>query len=248
MIHWAIFRLPASSWAGRGARLATLAVVGLAVLAACGAKPAPKTQAGHHQAQAGNLIKNSAFEGQASLPWNSSFTAPARGELQLNDSALCLTIEDGGQNNWDAQIRHREMVAEQGHVYTTGLRIWADRPTLVRAKVGMAGPPYKEYWHQMIQVGTSPQEVRGGFVMDGPTDPTIEFALHMGGSLLRDVPLPITICVDDVLLTDPQFTPSQEESTAPLSSVRVNQLGYLPGSPKVAVLVSDATSPLRSRP
>src|SRR5690606_24806575 len=51
-------------------------------------------------------------------------------------------------------------------------------------------------------------------------------------------------CIDDVFMTDPQFTPAPEVAAAPLSAIRLNQVGYFPGGKKVAVLVSDSKVPL----
>jgi endoglucanase len=63
----------------------------------------------------------------------------------VKDGALCLTLDENGKNNWDAQLAHRPMVIEQGHTYTVDFRAWATAPTTDTPKVGMSGPPYTEY-------------------------------------------------------------------------------------------------------
>ncbi len=192
----------------------------------------------------GNLIKNATFESGASLPWMSSFSPPANGELLVKDGAACLTITNGGTNKWDAQVRHREIVAQEGHTYNVSFKIWSDRPTMVGPKVGMSGPPYQEYWNTTVKVSPTPQVVRGGFVHRAADDPTVEFALHMGGNMLRDTELPVTICIDDVYLSDPQYTPPPSAALASVSQVRINQVGYFPGAEKVATLVTESSEPL----
>ncbi|MCH2109584.1 MAG: glycoside hydrolase family 9 protein, partial [Polyangiaceae bacterium] len=186
----------------------------------------------------GNLIKNALFDDGSALPWNSSFTPPANGLARVENGALCLTIQEGGSNNWDAQIRHREMIPQQNHTYNIAFKIWADKPTTVRTKVGMAGPPYREYWSQTTKVTTEPQLVRGGFIMRTPNDPTAEFAIHAGGNMLRDTEVPVTICIDDVYMSDPQYTPPPAAKNRQRSTVRVNQVGYLPTGEKIAAVVS----------
>ncbi len=193
----------------------------------------------------GNLIKNADFEDGTTLPWTSSFTPPANGELEVTSGAACLTIQDGGASPWDAQIRHREMVVQEGHTYNIVMKMWADKPTMVRPKVGMAGPPYTEYWQQAVNLTTTPVEVRGGFVMRTPDDPTVEFAIHMGGNMLRNTQLPVTVCVDDVYMNDPVYVAPPKEVASARPKVRVNQLGYFPGGKKLATLVSDSTEPLQ---
>ncbi len=192
----------------------------------------------------GNLLKNATFENGATLPWTTSFTPPANGSFVVTDGAACVTINEGGSNNWDAQIRHREMVVQEGHTYNVTFKIWADKPTMVRPKVGMAGPPYREYWNQTVKVTTTPQEVRGGFVMQSADDPTVEFAFHMGGAMMRETPAPVTICIDDIYMNDPDFVPPKGEAKIEVSPVRVNQLGYLPGAKKVASVVNSNQQPL----
>src|SRR5690606_14787471 len=64
----------------------------------------------------------------------------------------------------------------------------------------------------------------------------------IGGAMAR-ADLPFTLCIDDVRLDDPEFTPSASSgAAAPVPKVLVNQLGYLPGAPKVATLKSDAAA------
>jgi len=195
----------------------------------------------------GNLVKNALFDGGATLPWTSSFTPPAHGAFRAQQGAACLTIEEGGSNIWDAQIRHREMVVVQEHTYNVAFKIWANQNTLVRAKVGQAGPPYREYWNQTIQVTSTPQLVRGGFVHRAADDPTVEFALHMGGNLMRGVTAPITVCIDEVYLSDPVYVPKADEAVTKATAVRVNQLGYFPGGTKIATVVDPSNAPLAWR-
>ncbi|HXS16677.1 MAG TPA: glycoside hydrolase family 9 protein, partial [Polyangiaceae bacterium] len=115
------------------------------------------------------------------------------------------------------------------------------------SKVGQSGPPYKEYWNQTIQVSTTPKLIRGGFVHRAADDPTVEFALHMGGNMLRGVTLPITVCIDEVYLSDPAYVPKAEETSSQASAVRVNQVGYFPGATKIAAVVDASTAPLAWR-
>jgi endoglucanase len=188
-----------------------------------------------------NLVKNSTFGEGSSLPWLTTFSAPARGGSDVKDGALCLTLEENGKNNWDAQLAHRPLVIEQGHTYTVDFRAWATAPTTIRPKVGMSGPPYSEYWAARLPVTTQPQRFQGQFAMSGPTDQTAEFSFHLAGPLAKTVP--VTICLDDLYLDDPAFQTPPPEKDAAAPKIAVNQLGYLPKLNKVAVLDSDAKEP-----
>jgi endoglucanase len=218
---------------------ATAALLGSAGCHRKGVAAAPAVGPSDAPLVGGDLIKNSSFETASSIPWQTSFTLPASGSARVEDGALCITIDNLGVQPWDAQLRHREMVAVEGHRYTTSFRIWANQPTLSRLKLGKSGPPYSEYWFQDIPLDSEPKQVRYSFTMRGPTDGSVEFAYHLGGRLAKNAKLPLKVCLDDVHLVDPEFTPAPGEQTEPLSRVRVNQVGYFPKGEKIAVWVSE---------
>ena len=189
-----------------------------------------------------NLLKNSDFEDGTSLPWTTSFTTPAKGKATVENGAFCLKIEEAGSNPWDAQVRHREMVIKNGHTYTVRFKAWATKPTKARPKVGMAGPPYAEYWSSTIDIKTTPQRYEGAFVMNGANDPTAELAFHLGGGLAATGG--VTVCLDDIRLEDPEFTAPPPSAQAKLPKVRVNQIGYFPGFVKKAIVKAVPNQPV----
>ena len=189
-----------------------------------------------------NLLKQMDFEDGAMLPWTTSFTAPASGAAEIKDGALCVNVINGGENRWDAQIRHREMVIQKGHHYNLSFKAWASRDTGVAGKVGMSGPPYTDYWSRQLDLTTEHQPFQFEFDMTMPDDATAELALHFGGHMLKGEG-PIEICFDDFVLSDPDFTPPPKAAKVPIPAVRVNQVGYLPGTRKMAALVTNAEEP-----
>src|SRR5262245_38751617 len=185
---------------GTGAR----AVLLLGLLAGCssgssGAAHPLSPKASH------NLLGNATFDDGKSLPWTTSFTAPAAGQAAVKDGEYCVQITDKGAANWDAQFRHREMTIRKGHRYFVRFRARSSQPTSIRPKVGMAGPPYREYFWQEIDLGTAPRVFEYEFTMQQDDDPGAELAFHLGGDLAHSVKPPYTVCVDDVELDDPEF-------------------------------------------
>lgn len=219
-------------------------LVAAACCAACtprGAAPASPAAAAASSATpssqpAGNLLKASTFDDGVSVPWTTSFTAPAAGDAQIDDGHLCVTVEHAGKNNWDAQLRHREMVIQHGHTYSLSFRGWASAATKARPKVGMSGAPYAEYWNATIELDTEPKLYRGAFTMAQADDATAELAFHVGGSM-AGAKVPFQICIDDIRLEDPEFTPPPKlAAAAAVPNVLVNQLGYLPNAAKLATV------------
>ena len=188
-----------------------------------------------------SLLRNATFRDGSSLPWLTSFSSPAKGSTDVQGGALCLTLDDKGKNAWDAQLVQRPLVIQQGHTYTLDFRAWASAPTTIRPKVGMSGPPYTEYWGVRMQVGEQRQRYQGTFTMGGSDDKTAEITFHLAGALAKSVP--VTICIDDLYLSDPGFDAPPPEEARPAPKVAVNQAGYLPKLPKVAVLESSAAEP-----
>jgi endoglucanase len=214
---------------------------GVAPAAAAGATSEPVAGT---DARGGNLLKASTFDDGVSVPWTTSFTAPADGAAQVENGALCVNVTNKGTNNWDAQFRHREMVIQRGHTYSVEFRAWSSAATRARPKVGMSGPPYAEYWNATIDLDTEPKLYKGAFTMGQADDATAEFAFHIGGSMAK-ASLPFKICIDDVRLEDPEFVPAAADAGAgPTPKLLVNQLGYLPGAAKIATLETSATTPL----
>jgi endoglucanase len=191
-----------------------------------------------------NLIANGTFNDGKALPWTNSFSVPAAGRSYVaKDGELCVEVTNTGVNNWDAQLRHREMVIQKGHTYSLSIKAHATAPIRMRAKVGMAGPPYAEYWTDTMDLLTRPQTFVGTFTMERDDDPTAELALHMGGELAAEAPLPFNVCIDDVSLDDPQFVRKEGAKAMPIPNVLVNQTGYLPQLSKIATVKSASKKP-----
>lgn len=225
----------------------------LALLGSCATEPATvpahpvgsanKLTADAPGDPAHNLLEQSSFDAGVMLPWTSSFGGGAKGSVSIVDGALCMHIEEPGAERWDAQVRHRKMVIQKGRTYTLSFKAWASRDTKLSGKVGMSGPPYFDYWTRPLNLTTEPQEFAFEFTMDREDDPTAELAFHAGGRMVQGEG-PIDVCFDDLVLSDPQFTPPPPPEAVVLPDVRVNQLGYVPSFPKVATVLSDAKEPL----
>ena len=187
-------------------------------------------------APGGELLGRSTFDGDRTLPWMPLFLEPAKGDTLVKDGGYCARIDQPGKNAWDVQLRHREMTIEKGHTYSVRYTAWASGPVRVRAQIGMSGPPYTSYWSDVPQVSTSRQTFSGTFTANAANDPTAEFAFHMGDPTAK---APVTVCIDDLHLTDPAFKPVAKAPEVPVPAIRVNQLGYFPKGPKRATWVID---------
>ncbi len=190
-----------------------------------------------------NLVKTASFEKGMRLSWMTSFSAPGTGSARIESGALCVDVKNAGSHPWDAQFRHREMTIQKGHKYSVRLKIGSTDALDLEMKVAMAGPPYRSYWSKVVKLTGAPQVVTADFTMNANDDPTAEFAFHIGGKKAMAL-APYSVCVDSVVLEDPDFVPKAEPAPPPVSNVLANQVGYLPGLAKIAVVKSDSTTPL----
>ncbi len=194
-----------------------------------------------------NLLRNMDFSTGSMLPWITTFTTPTDGAAKVKNGALCVEANVDGTNLWEAQVRHRDMVLQQGHDYVVSFKAWASKDVKLTTQVGMAGPPQTTYWSANLTLAKSPQQFAYKFKMDQPDDPTVEFALHFASNQIKGKGR-VEVCFDDLILSDPAFKlPVLQKSSSSLPRLRVNQVGYIPNFAKWAVLVSDARTPLEFR-
>ncbi|MEM7151724.1 MAG: glycoside hydrolase family 9 protein [Myxococcota bacterium] len=188
-----------------------------------------------------NLIRNSSFSDGSATPWKSSVMGSAQGSARVQDGAFCMQANAAGEVSWDLQLRHRALRLHRGHQYLVEMTATADRPAQIRPKVGMAGPPYTEYWASTLELKPEPQRFAGHFTMRGDDDLQAEFSVHLGGPLAGEGP--VEICIDDIVLADPEFEPPPPPDYMLAPPIRVNQIGYYPGQPKRAIYRTPDTSP-----
>src|SRR5262245_62059767 len=191
------------------------------------------------------LLGNTDFDGGKYIPWTTSFTAPGAGNGYVSKGKFCVDVTNKGSDPWDAQARHREMIIQKGHVYSIKYTAQSTKPIQLKAKIGMSGPPYKEYFADTVDLTTRPQTFVGTLRMEEDDDPTAELAFHFGGSNAGETQAPYTVCLDDIPLDGPKFVKQKKAEEAPLLSVTVNQTGYLPALPKLATVKSASKTPLK---
>ncbi len=202
------------------------------------------TIAGSQPTHGGNILLNANFASGEAFPWLPSFTPPARGQAGVSEGHLCANVESAGVNEWDAQLRQRNLAIKQGHTYWVHFGASSTAPTSIRAKVGASGPPYGEYFSGEVDLTPGRDDTFGGkFTMNGPDDPSAEIVFQFGGRLAK-ASGPSRICLDGVYLEDPDSPGAPGIVTKALPKLRVNGVGYAPAAPKRAMLVSDSPTPL----
>jgi poly(3-hydroxybutyrate) depolymerase len=160
-----------------------------------------------------NLLKSSTLEASAEAVWQRFFVPPARGQSPEIAGAACLRIEAPGVNAWDIQIAQRQLRIQRGRRYTLDFRAWASAPSALRAKLGKQVPPYEEYWANRFTLGPAPRRFRAEVTMGSPDDDQAELAFQLGAGSSK--PGPVSVCVDDVYLSDPAYEAGSAKGAEP---------------------------------
>ena len=189
-----------------------------------------------------NLLWNGTFDGEAIRPWSLVFDSPRLGHRVPAAGELCMRVDSGGSHTFDVVLRQSPLGISGGHHYAFHFRAHATAATRLRARVAGVGAMAPIYWAG--EAKATPETKTFSATFDAAADDEgAELTLELGGELAGAVPL--TVCLDDVGLDDPQFVmPTERAHHKPLPKVRVNQAGYLPGLAKIATVATSETAPL----
>ncbi|MDG4798658.1 glycoside hydrolase family 9 protein [Micromonospora sp. WMMD1082] len=176
-------------------------------------------------------IRNGDFS-DGSSPWFSYGT----NSLGVVDGQLCATVTGGLANPWDAGIGHDALPLIAGAEYTLGFDVTATPGGAVTAVLQLGSEPYTGYYSVTAAATPTQQRVERTFVAPNDDD-RAQLIFQVGGSAEAQ-----TICLDNVSLRGGNPREPYVPDTGP--RVRVNQVGYLPGGPKNATIVTEATEAL----
>ena len=216
------------------ALMLSIALVPAAVRAEGTMSAAASTPAGK------NMVWNGAFDGETLRPWSVMFDSSRFGSAAVTGGELCFKLAEPSIHGVDVVLRQRPIALAKGHHYQIRFKTHATAPTKVRARLSKISVPYTEMWGATVDADATAKTFAGTY--DATTDDdSIELAIELGGPLTGKVPL--TVCLDDVELNDPQFEAPVAQARA-ATTVRVNQVGYLPGFAKIATVATKATGPV----
>ncbi len=183
----------------------------------------------------GNLLKNADFEDGVVSPWTAAVNPPAKGSAAVVDGELCFDVTSGGKNGYDVLVRQRPLELRRHRSYQLRFTAHASAPTKLRPRVSTVSSPSRELWSAVVDVDTQKSTYFTTLKVDDAMEADAEFVVHLGGGLTGTTPL--KVCFDDFGFDDPELK-ATEGAGAALPKVRVNQLGYAPKLPKLAVYKS----------
>jgi endoglucanase len=180
-------------------------------------------------------VLNGNFNSGAADPWWSSAGVTNR----VTGGELCAAVTGGTTNPWDALVGQNGVPFESGQSYTLSFDAHATTAQPVAAAAGESVSPYRGIARQEFAVTPTKQRFTFTFTstLDFPDAGNGQVAFQLGGQTADN-----TICVDNVSLIG-GVKPPGGVNPNPTRKVQVDQVGYVPGLPKRATLVSTATTP-----
>jgi len=216
---------------------------------------------------AGEQLGECDFDSGKGLPWHICESATGRMDFEIEDGVYRITIlnpgglSNGGEDRWDCQFRHRGLTIVAGHTYHVHYEIKPSTSGKYYTKIGNLGGDV-EVWHNMsngydLDATWDPIWINGNewkvvdleFTASQSID-VAEWAFHLGGDGQYTqgacFPAGTVIEFDNMSLVDKTDSSHDyvQEPAFVRSQILVNQVGYIPGMKKTAVLVSDSASPV----
>ncbi|MEV0730179.1 glycoside hydrolase family 9 protein [Polymorphospora sp. NPDC050346] len=220
-------RRTATTLAGTATAVALVLIVAAAPAGANPTAPHPAGPPGTAQEEPPEQIENGDFS-NGTAGWFTYGTTSSG----IVDGRLCADAPGGLVNPWDGGIGQNDVPLIAGETYALSFEASADPGATVRTTVQLGGEPYTSFLVRDVALTAQPQRFEYTFTVTEDTERG-QVAFQIGAN-----PHDYTVCLDNVSLRGGEEEPPYEPDTGP--RVRVNQVGYLPGGPKHATLVTAA--------
>jgi len=218
----------------------TLSAFMLAGLIASNANSAISTNDELHSLLYNGDFTTSAANWINSNGWNIANTM----NVVANGSTYCTTItaKSSTANVWDFAVRQESLKLEPGHTYNIKGKVWSSTSTpAIRAGLDLTASPYTAFANILVTptiASTAPTTdnlaLTYTYLASNPAVSGVHFGFQLGA-----LPVNTTVCFDDLVVYDAQFT--KPAPRAP-KKVVVNQLGYLTNLSKLATYIVPATA------
>ncbi|WP_439379148.1 glycoside hydrolase family 9 protein [Amycolatopsis lexingtonensis] len=179
-------------------------------------------------------LLNGTFDSGSADPWWAGSGTTAR----VTGGEFCTAVTGGTANGYDALSGQNGVPFEAGQPYTLTFDAHATTAQQISAVAGESVSPYRQISRTDLTVTPTKQHFTVTFTstLDFPAAGNGQLAFWFGGQAADN-----TVCLDNISLVGGVIPPG---GLPPTSGIRVNQESYVPGLPKRATVISDATTPL----
>jgi endoglucanase len=212
---------------------------------------------------AGQQLGQIDFEKVKGDPWQIVESGGGDLNFDVSGGTFNITINNpggknnGGEDRWDCQFRHRDLTIVKGHHYAIKWSIFPSADGVIYTKIGNQDGSV-EVWHnnatdptaeefenswESIPVKANEWNVFESGFTAGETVENAEWTFHFGGAgeyqKVDCFPVGTVLKFDNMSLIDETSDDNdyKEEEKAPKNKIRINQVGYFPNLEKKAILV-----------
>ena len=197
--------------------------------------------------QAQDIIKNGTFN-NGYTPWEvPGWWTDGDGTFEVdNQQRFCVTTTALGTEVWGAQLRQSGLTYVEGETYDISLKAWSSVPMSIDVSGSDESGDYTWIFGKTLDIDSSlsgnGQDISFSLVAAADSDEEGKFAFLLGAGA---VPVNQTVCFDDIVVDGPELAEKVDTTV----QIRINQIGYLPDSPKKAAykLADNATNFSTSR-
>ncbi|MEF1174797.1 glycoside hydrolase family 9 protein, partial [Vibrio sinaloensis] len=177
---------------------------------------------------ANEQLINGSFEGSMDGWWN------AGADVKVENGEACVEIRNPGENSWNVILGQGGIGLANDADYQVSFDAYATTDTQMKSLIQHEGPPYTHHFIDETHVSTKKKTYKFNFTHDTESDAKTEFQFQMGAQKTG------TICVSNVSILGERYI--EELKT---SSVRANQVGYLPQADKLVFVANESKEPVK---
>ncbi|MBR2408495.1 MAG: glycoside hydrolase family 9 protein [Lachnospiraceae bacterium] len=180
-----------------------------------------------------NFVKNATFD-ESTERWGFYSESGGEGTVTAEDGKLALNITSLGTLNYAVQIYSEDiMKLEKEREYRVRYEISCTEKRSIEVMLQQNGGSYQCYSWKKLELTPQTQVLDYTFTMDSMTDDNVKFVLNCGtqGEAVPEH----TIYLDNVAVSVVENTDYAKSEETYEPAIRIDQVGYQPGSVKKAV-------------
>jgi hypothetical protein len=146
-----------------------------------------------------NVLANASFDDSSGTGWNAFFADKAKGTGNVSNGRYCVSVQQGGVNQWDVMLHQANLSLRAGQTYTISFDAYSDRAQDIMAQVAQDGEPFDSFSYQTIKIHETKRTFATTFTM--PRDESnAAIKLFFGGDLASEAPF--SVCFDNISLRE----------------------------------------------
>lgn len=144
-----------------------------------------------------NLLNNPSLDDTSGAGWDAFYSDKAKGTGNVSNGRYCMTVQQGGVNQWDVMLHQGGLSLRAGETYTFTFDAYGNRVQDIMAQVAQDGEPFDSFSYQSVNLQETKRTFSATFTMPRDEE-NAAIKLFFGGDLAKDAPF--SVCFDNISL------------------------------------------------